>query len=226
LPTAAPVTEPVRPTRARSADQGTLDFLDVRSRLLGTAYRILGNWSEAEDVVQDAWFRWQSYDRTIVVNPTAFLVTTTTRLAINTATSARVRRESYVGPSLPEQATTDDPAVVAEDAQALEAGIRLLLERLTPIERAAYMLRHGFDYSYPRLAARLQISEPNARQIVSRAGRHLGTSRTRPVGHRVQRQLVRAFIDAAQRGHMVPLEDLLARDVVKPQRPINPRCAA
>ena len=98
-------------------------FGEVRSRLMGIAYRILGSWSEAEDIVQDAWLRWQLYDRTTVVNPTAFLVTTTTRLAINAAQSARARRESCVGQWLPEPvATGDDPALVAEHERRLGVG--------------------------------------------------------------------------------------------------------
>ena len=203
-------------TRSSSdpVEDGTSGFLDLRPRLLGIAHRILGSWSEAEDIVQDAWIRWQTYDRSTVLNPTAFLVTTTTRLAINAAQSARARRESSVGQWLPEPVdTSDDLALGAERGEAVELGILLLLQRLSPTERATYVLRQAFDYPYDRIADTLRISEANARQHVSRAGKHLAEERRQPATPPEQRRLVHAFVAAARQGDVAQLEDLFAADV-------------
>jgi RNA polymerase sigma-70 factor (ECF subfamily) len=187
------------------------EFGRVRPRLFGIAYRILGSWTEAEDVVQDAWLRWQSSDRRVVLNPTAFLVTTTTRLAINAANSARARRETYVGDFLPEPVNVGNlPAIEAERIEALQHGIRLVFQRLAPTERAAYVLRQAFDYPYPRIAALLRISEANARQLVSRASKHIAVARCRPPVAAEQQRLVHAFCVAAQEGDLGLLEDLFA----------------
>jgi RNA polymerase sigma-70 factor, ECF subfamily len=203
-------------TRSSSdpVEDGTSGFLDLRPRLLGIAHRILGSWSEAEDIVQDAWIRWQTYDRSTVLNPTAFLVTTTARLAINASQSARARRESSVGQWLPEPVdTSDDVALGAERGEAVEVGIRLLLQRLSPTERATYVLRQAFDYPYIRIADTLRISEANARQHVSRAGKHLAEERRQSASPPEQRRLVHAFVAAARQGDVAQLEDLFAADV-------------
>ena len=206
-----------RTTDDSCLDGDTAAFGEVRSRLMGIAYRILGSWSEAEDVVQDAWLRWQCYDRTTVVNPTAFLVTTTTRLAINAAQCARARRESYVGQWLPEPvAAGDDPALVAEHIDGLELGILLLLERLAPTERAAFVLHEAFDYPYPQIAQILQTTDVNARQLVSRARKHIARSRRRPANRDGRRQLLHAFVAAARHGEIDDLEKLFADEVVGP----------
>ena len=119
------------------------------ARLFGIAYRMLSSAREAEDLVQDAWLRWQGTDRSVVDNPAAFLATTMTRMAINELHSARVRRETYVGPWLPEPVDTSaDPYLGAERGEALEFAALLLMEKLTPGERAAYVLREAFDYPY------------------------------------------------------------------------------
>jgi len=158
-------------------------FGGVRARLIGIACRILGSWNEAEDIVQDAWMRWQLCDRATVRNPTAFLVTTTTRLAINAAQSARVRRELYVGEWLPEPvALGEDPTLGVERSEGLELGIRLLREQLTPMERGAYVLHEAFCYPYTEIATMLQTTEGNARKLASRATRHLAEDRHRSVG--------------------------------------------
>ncbi|MFD7875269.1 sigma-70 family RNA polymerase sigma factor, partial [Streptomyces sp. NPDC059766] len=155
-------------------DRATQEFLAVRPQLFGIAYRVLGSSAEAEDVVQDAWLRWQNADRTTVREPAAFLTAVATRLAINVAQSARVRRESYVGPWLPEPVdTSQDPQLGAERAEAVEMAVLLLLEKLNPVERAAYVLREAFDYPYSRIADILETSDANGRQLVSRARRHL-----------------------------------------------------
>jgi RNA polymerase sigma-70 factor (ECF subfamily) len=195
----------------RSLDDALAAFGHVRPRLHGIAHRILGNWAEAEDIVQDAWLRWQTCDRTVVVNPTAFLVTTTTRLALNAATSARARREMSVGEGLPEPVETGpSPATEVERNEDLEHGMRLVVERLAPIERAAYVLRQAFDYPYPRIAAVLRTSEVNARQLVSRAGKHLATVQGRQPGNAEHQVLVDAFGVAARQGDLRPLEILFA----------------
>ena len=160
------------------SDHGLDDFLLARPRLFGIAYRILGSAVEAEDVVQDTWLRWQNTDRAQIHEPAAFLTTVTTRLAINLAQSARVRRESYVGPWLPEPVdTTQDPHLGAERAEAVELAVLLLMEKLKPVERAAYVLREAFDYPYQRVADILETSDENDRQLVSRARKQLGAER-------------------------------------------------
>jgi DNA-directed RNA polymerase specialized sigma24 family protein len=129
-------------------------FMSVRPRLFGIAYRMLSSATEAEDLVQEAWLRWQATDRAAVVNPAAFLATATTRLAINALQSARMRRETYVGPWLPEPVDTSaDPYLGAERGEALQFAALLLMEKLTPGERAAYVLREAFDYPYGQTSA-------------------------------------------------------------------------
>ncbi len=190
-------------------------FTTVRGRLFGIAYRMLGSAVEAEDVVQETWLRWQSTDRAEVRNPEAFLTTAATRLAINVATSARARRETYVGPWLPEPVDTSaDPALGAERGAALELAVLALLEKLSPTERAAYVLREAFDYPYPRIAAIVEVSEASARQLVSRARKHLADSRRRPVPAPARRRLLAAFLVAARAGDLGELERLLAADAV------------
>ncbi|MCF3962707.1 RNA polymerase sigma-70 factor [Streptomyces fuscigenes] len=191
------------------------DFLAARPRLFGIAYRILGSAVEAEDILQDAWVRWQNTDRTDVREPAAFLATITTRLAINLAQSARVRRESYVGPWLPEPVDTSaDPQMGAERAEALEMAVLFLLEKLNPVERAAYVLREAFDYPYRQIADILQTSQANTRQLVSRARKHLADERRDRVDPGDHRRLLEVFLNAAQRGDMAALEELLTADVV------------
>src|SRR3954470_458964 len=146
-------TSRLEESNTRTDDDGLSAFMSVRPRLFGIAYRMLGSAAEAEDVVQDAWVRWQSCDRSQVLNPTAFLVTTTTRLAMNVVQSARARRESYVGEWLAEPVDTSaDPTLGAVTAEALELGVLVLLERLSPGERAAYVLREAFEYEYSQIA--------------------------------------------------------------------------
>ena len=196
-------------------DDGLAAFTEVRPRLFGIAYRMLGSAADAEDIVQDVWLRWQATDRSVVENPPAFLATTTTRMCINFAQSARSRREIYVGPWLPEPVdTSHDPALGAERGEALGLAILLLLENLTPTERAAYVLREAFDYSHREIADILQIEEANARQLVSRARKHIATGRRMPVSSDEQLRLLEAFIAAAQKGDIAVLENLFAEDVV------------
>ncbi|RAY11575.1 RNA polymerase subunit sigma-24 [Actinomadura craniellae] len=190
-------------------------FLGLRPRLFGIAYRILGSSAEAEDIVQEVWLRWQTTDRSVVVAPPAFLATMTTRLAINAAQSARRRREKYVGPWLPEPVDTSaDPTAGAETGEALELAVLLLLERLSPTERAAYVLRESFDYPYGQIADILQLTDANARQLVSRARKHISAQRRRPVSTSAHRRLLKTFLAAARRGDLAALEELFAEEVV------------
>ena len=196
-------------------DDGLSAFAGARPRLFGIAYRMLGSAAEAEDVVQDVWMRWQSTNRKVVENPPAFLATTTTRLCINLAQSAHTRRETYIGTWLPEPVDTSaDPGIGAERGEALGFAILLLLEKLSPTERAAYVLREAFDYSYCQIAEILQMEEANTRQLVSRARKHIADRRRTPVNSREHRRLLEAFIAAAQKGHMAGLENLFAEDLV------------
>jgi RNA polymerase sigma-70 factor, ECF subfamily len=203
------------PGETQALDDAVSVFAGVRARLFGIAYRMLGSVAEAEDIVQEAWIRWQATDREVVLEPAAFLVTTVTRLAITAAQSARSRRETYVGPWLPEPIDTSaDPGLGAERGEALELAVLLLLERLPPLERAAYVLREAFDYSYEQIADTLQVSEANARQLASRARKHLVAERRAPVSAAKQRRLLETFLAAAQAGDMASLERLLSSDVV------------
>ena len=196
-------------------DDGVSVLESVRPRLFGIAYRMLGSAAEAEDIVQDAWLRWQGTDRSAVKDPPAFLATATTRLAITFAQSARLRRETYIGPWLPEPVdTSGDPRLGAERAEALEFAVLLLLEKLSPTERAAYVLREAFDYSYDQIAHTIRSTEANARQLVTRARKHVNDGRRKTVTSGEQRRLLNAFIVASQKGDLPALERLFSSDVV------------
>lgn len=200
---------------ASDLDEAVSVFVQHRARLFGIAYRVLGSAAEAEDVVQEVWLRWQRTERSVVVSPVAFLSSTATRLAINVAQSARVRRETYIGPWLPEPIdTSSDPEVGAQRAEALELALLLVLEKLSPTERAAYILREAFDYSYPEIAHMLQISLVNARKIVSRARKHLTDEQRESVDTVEHRRLLNAFVSAARTGDVASLEALLTPDAV------------
>ncbi|MFF1823140.1 RNA polymerase sigma-70 factor [Kribbella sp. NPDC058245] len=195
-------------------EQAAAVFGEVRPRLFGIAYRMLGSASEAEDIVQDVWLRWQTADRSVVLNPAAYLATATTRLAINATQSARVRRESYIGPWLPEPVDTSaDPYLGAERGEALAFAVLLLMERLSPNERAAYVLREAFDYPYSQIADILQLKEPAVRQLVSRARKHVDGERRVEVDAAEQQRLLTAFVQAAKSGDLLELEGLFAADV-------------
>lgn len=210
--------EPAAPDDPASRDdlaEAAAVFAAVRRRLFGIAYRMLGSAADAEDIVQEVWLRWQACDRSAVLDPPAFLATAATRLSINVLQSARVRRESYIGPWLPEPVnTSDDPALGAERGEALGFAMLLLLEKLTPTERAAYVLREAFDYPYAQIAQIVQLNEPAARQLVSRARKHLSGERRVSAGSSEQRRLLSAFLEAAQKGDVTVLEELFATDVV------------
>jgi RNA polymerase sigma-70 factor (ECF subfamily) len=196
-------------------DDAAAVFAEVRPRLFGIAYRMLGSAIDAEDLLQEVWVRWQTADRSVVQNPAAYLATTTTRLAINATQSAYARHETYVGPWLPEPVDTSaDPALGAERAAALEVAVLMLLEKLTPVERAAYVLREAFDYPYQQIADIVQTTEATARQHVSRARKRLAAERSAPVSPPEQQRLLTAFVAAARVGDLSTLEKLFAEDVV------------
>jgi RNA polymerase sigma-70 factor, ECF subfamily len=198
-----------------SLDEATAVFGRLRPRLFGIAYQMLGSAAEAEDIVQETWVRWQTADRASVEEPEAFLVTVATRLAINVVQSARKRREMYVGPWLPEPVDTRaGPEEGAERGEAVELAVLMLLERLSPPERAAYVLRESFDYPYVQIAAILQTTEANVRQLVSRSRRRVAAERRNPVSRAAHRRLLDAFLTAARTGDLDALEELLAADVV------------
>jgi len=199
---------------ASELDEAASVFLCARPRLIEIAYRILGRLSETEDVVQEAWLRWQGTDRSVVVNPTAFLATTTTRLALNLAQSARSQRETYAEPWLLEQADPrTGPEARAERGDDVEHAVLLLLRNLTPAERAAYVLREAFGYPYQQIAEILFLTTAHARQLVRRAHLRIVGKRHRSVNPIVHRRFVLAFRAAAYAGDLTALEQLLAADV-------------
>jgi RNA polymerase sigma-70 factor (ECF subfamily) len=169
------------------SDDGLSAFLSMRARLFGIAYRMLGSAAEAEDIVQDVWVRWQTADRSLVRDAAAFLATTATRLAINVMQSARSRRETHVGPWLPEPVdTSPDPRLGVERRQALAFGVLLLVEELSPTERAAFILREAFDYPYRDIAHVVGLEEANARQVVTRARQRVASSTATRKGDRYE----------------------------------------
>ena len=210
---------PLQPDTERwGHEDGLSAFSPLRPRLFGIAYRMLGSAAEAEDVVQDVWLRWQSSPQDAVENPPAYLATTATRLCINLAQAAHTRHEIYVGTSLPEPVDGDsDPGKDAERSEALKLAVRLLLQKLSPGERAAYILREAFDYSYCQIADILRTEEANARQLVSRARKHITRGRCKAVRTDDQRRLLSAFVAASKNGDLSPLEGLLAEITVTPR---------
>jgi RNA polymerase sigma-70 factor (ECF subfamily) len=193
---------------------------DLRPGAFAIAYRMLGSLSEAEDVVQEALLRvHQSLDSgEELVSPRAFVATVTTRLAINELRSARVRRERYVGEWLPEPIITggrDDPAQHAETADSLSLALLVLLESLSPEQRAVLLLHDVFDYGYPEIADIVGKNEANVRQLAARARRHVKEGRPRFQATREEREnLALRFFAATEQGDLAGLEALLAEDVV------------
>jgi RNA polymerase sigma-70 factor (ECF subfamily) len=189
----------------------------LRRHGFGVAYRMLGSVSEAEDVVQEALLRLTRQEDSIH-EPAAWMTTVVTRLSINVLRSARARREAYVGPWLPEpllEDPTPGPASRAELADSLSLALLVLLERLTPVERAAYLLREVFAYDYEQIADIIERTEVNSRQLVTRARKHLEASRPRFDADEAARDaLLERFLAAAEEGDMAALEQLLAEDAV------------
>jgi RNA polymerase sigma-70 factor (TIGR02957 family) len=192
---------------------------ELRPVAFAIAYRMLGSVSEAEDVVQEALLRvHQTLDGgELIASPRAFVATVTTRLAINELRSARARRERYVGDWLPEPIVTDssnDPAQHAETAESLSLAMLVLLETLSPEQRAALLLHDVFDYGYPEIATIVGKTESNVRQLAARARRHVDQRRPRYRTTLEERdELARRFFAAAEQGDLAGLEALLAQDV-------------
>ena len=193
---------------------------ELRPGAFAIAYRMLGSVAEAEDVVQEALLRVHRAleDGEQIYSPRAFVATITTRLAIDELRSARVRRERYVGEWLPEPILTDglaDPAREAEMADSLSLAVLVLLESLSPEQRAVLLLHDVFDYDYKEIAGIVEKSEPAVRQLATRARRHVEQRRPRFETSQEQReQLAERFFAAAQDGDLAGLEQLLAGDVV------------
>lgn len=193
------------------------EFESHRPRLFGLAYRMLGSAEEAEDTVQDAYLRFSGADRAVIEHLGAWLAKVVTNLCLTRLTSARARRESYVGSWLPEPVVTSDgtlgPLESAEQRDAVSMAMLVLLERLTPTERAVYVLREAFAYGYRAIADVLDLGEANCRQLHRRAVQRVGEPESRFVAApERQEELVASFVAAAREGDLSGLEKLLAAD--------------
>ncbi|WP_327723540.1 RNA polymerase sigma-70 factor [Streptomyces europaeiscabiei] len=194
------------------------EFEAHRPRLFGLAYRLLGSAADAEDTVQDTYLRFSGADRTVIEQPGAWLARVVTNLCLTRLTSARARRERYTGTWLPEPVLTSDgtlgPLESAEQRDAVSLALLVLLERLTPTERAVYVLREAFAYGYREIAAVLDMTEANCRQLYRRAAGRVAVAEARfePAPER-RAGLVESFLAAAQNGDMAGLEKILAEDV-------------
>ena len=203
-----------------SAETTTDVFEEHRPLLTGVAYRMLGRVADAEDVVQDAWLRWSRSDREQVREPRAYLVRITTRLAIDRLRQVQTRAEAYVGPWLPEPYVTDfgdtvpDTADRAVLADSVSLAVLVVLESLSPLERAVFVLREAFGYPYAEIAALLDRGEAAVRQLAGRARRHVEERRPRSeVDPAQRRDLTERFLAAAAEGDLAGLMSLLAPDV-------------
>ncbi|MFI9172396.1 RNA polymerase sigma-70 factor [Streptomyces lincolnensis] len=203
-----------------TTDTVTDVFQEHRPVLLGVAYRMLGRVADAEDVVQEAWLRWSAADRSEVREPRAYLVRVTTRLAIDRLRQVKARGETYVGPWLPEPYVTDfgdtvpDTAERAVLADTVSLAVLVVLESLSPLERAVFVLREAFGYPYADIAAMLERAEPAVRQLAGRARRHVEERRPRyEVDPAQRRDLTERFLAAAGDGDLEGLMSLLAPDV-------------
>jgi RNA polymerase sigma factor (sigma-70 family) len=193
----------------------TEEFAENRSLLVGVAYRVLGSMTDAEDVVQDAWLRWSTVDRSTINDPRAFLITVTTRLAIDRLRRAKARRETYVGSWLPEPVTTaPDVAEHAELADSVELALLVVLETLSPLERAVFVLREAFDLPFAEIAEVIGRTEPAVRQLAKRARDHVQERRPRyDVDRAARREMTERFLAAAAGGDFAALSGLFADDI-------------
>ncbi|MFF9625634.1 RNA polymerase sigma-70 factor [Streptomyces griseosporeus] len=201
----------------------TMDDVDrfegARPRLEAIAYRMLGSASEAEDAVQETFLRWQAADVERIQVPEAWLTKVLTNLCLNQLTSARARRETYVGQWLPEPLLAGDPmlgpADTAEQRESVSYAVLVLLERLSPSERAVYVLREAFDYPHREIAEILDISEASSQQILHRAKKHVAEGKARTeIDEATARRIVEEFLAAATSGRTEPLVRLLTEDAV------------
>ncbi|MFF8606064.1 RNA polymerase sigma-70 factor [Streptomyces sp. NPDC015346] len=194
-------------------------FEAARPRLEAIAYRMLGSASEAEDAVQETFLRWQAADVERIEVPEAWLTKVLTNLCLNMLTSARARRETYVGQWLPEPLLAGDPmlgpAETAEQRESVSYAVLVLLERLSPGERAVYVLREAFDYPHREIAEILDITEAASQQIYHRAKKHVADGRTRTeIDEAAARRIVEEFLAAATSGRTEPLVHLLTQDAL------------
>lgn len=194
-------------------------FEAARARLGAIAYRLLGAAGEAEDAVQETFLRWQAADRDRIEVPEAWLTKVLTNLCLNQLTSARARRETYVGPWLPEPLLAGDPllgpADTIEQRESVSIAVLTLMERLTPNERAVYVLREAFDYPHREIAEILDLTEASSQQIYHRAKKHVADGRTRTaVDEAAARRIVEEFLAAATSGRTEPLVKLLTDDAI------------
>ncbi|WP_159766077.1 RNA polymerase sigma factor SigJ [Streptomyces sp. HM190] len=203
-----------------TADTATDVFEEHRPVLMGVAYRMLGRVADAEDVVQEAWLRWTGADRSDVREPRGYLVRVTTRLAIDRLRQVQSRNEAYPGPWLPEPYATDYEATVPDTAEravltdTVSLAVLVVLESLSPLERAVFVLREAFGYPYAEIAGVLDRTEPAVRQLAGRARRHVGERRPRYVVDPAERrELTERFLAAAAGGDLDGLMALLAPDV-------------
>jgi len=209
-PTAAPPE-----ATAEATPEATAAFLAQRPRLFALAYRMLGSVAEAEDLLQEAWLRWQAADRDAVASPGAYLARVVTRLCLDHLKSARVRRERYVGEWLPEPLVEPAPALPGELAQELSVALLLALERLSPLERAVFLLHDVFEADFSEVAAALGRSEAACRQLAVRARAHVKAARPRfAVAPEEAEALALAFHRASREGDLAALRGLLAEEVV------------
>ena len=191
-------------------------FEDQRRRLLGISYRILGSYADAEDVVQDAWLRWSATDTARVDNPAAFLTTVVTRLSLDRLRTLKARREVYSGPWLPEPVAADaDPEAAVELADSLSLALLVMLEALSPLERAAFVLREVFSEPYAAIAEILGREEPAVRQLVHRARQHVDAGGARYRADRAtHNEVVERFRAACATADLDALLAVLAPDVL------------
>jgi RNA polymerase sigma-70 factor (ECF subfamily) len=222
------------------ADSPEAVFSTHRSRLVGVAYRLLGSFGDAEDVVQEAWLRWARVDTATVADPEAFLVRTVSRLAIDRLRRIAARRETYVGPWLPEPVLTsqnssagrDDPAAEAERAASVSLAMLVVLETLSPLERTVFVLHEAFGYSAVEIAEIVERSPAAVRQLAHRAREHVAARRPRfPADPAVRRAATERFVRASVEGDLAALLELLAPDATlwadgggrakAPRRPIH-----
>ncbi|MEV8613202.1 sigma factor [Amycolatopsis sp. NPDC051373] len=196
----------------------TTDHFTVeRGRLFGLAYRLLGSADDAEDTVQDAYLRWNRADRGTIATPGAWLTKAVTNLCLTRLTSAPVRHET-VADELPEPVLTGGgehgPLETVEQRESVSFAMLVLMRSLTPMERAVFVLRSAFDYPYPELAALLELTEANARQLYSRARRRIDAGETRfPTSDGGSMRLTETFMTAVRSGRLEQLEELLAADI-------------
>ncbi|WP_073223136.1 RNA polymerase sigma factor SigJ [Streptomyces sp. NBRC 110465] len=194
-------------------------FEAAMPRLKAIAYRLLGSASDAEDAVQDTFLRWQAADIDRIQVPEAWLTKVLTNLCLNELTSARARRETYVGQWLPEPLLAGDPmlgpADTAEQRESVSFAVLALMERLSPNERVVYVLREAFGYPHRRIAEILDITEASAQQILHRARKHIAAGRARTeIDEAAARRIVEEFLTAATSGRTEPLVELLTADVI------------